>query len=389
MGNLLKLAVVIGFFLQFNHTAQASTSDFFYENATDSPVIKFLQVAKTSIDIEIYEIQDTRVQSIILKAMDQGVKVRVIQESEAVGSNCPVFESANSEDAVECSGQKNFIQKVQSKGGTYVPFAYQQFCGGGQFRCLEHGKIILVDNKFSLISTGNFNATNLCDLPGSPSGSLSTCNRDYSVVSTDPIVIATLSAVFNSDLKGKSYDLASLLRSQGAQKITISPLSLNPILQFIGSAKKSILIQNQYLKNADMNAALIAAAKRGVKVFVVVSSACAFGRPDPSKDASAIDQWKNTYTAFDNVGIKSRIFTKQIKVNGYPGYLHAKAIVVDGSRAWVGSVNGSTQALTENREYGIFISDTAQATKLVNFIVSDFNHPNSESWQESLVCKKD
>ena len=138
-----------------------------------------------------------------------------------------------------------------------------------------------------------------------------------------------------------------------------------------------------------MNDELMAASKRGVKVFIVVSSACSFGKPDPTSDANAISLWQNTFKAFDSAGIKSRIFTKQIPINGHSGYLHAKAIVVDGAQAWVGSVNGSTQALTLNREYGIFLTDPKEVAKLTSFIVYDFNHPNTESWQESLLCKKD
>ena len=390
MGNIQKLAVLIGFSLLFNQFVQAASSDIFYENATDAPIFPLLQSARSSIDIEIYEIQDTRVQNIILTAMDRGVKVRVIQESEAVGSNCTIFDKASADDAPECAIQKQFVQKVQAKGGYYVPYAYQQFCSGnGQYRCLEHGKIILVDHQRALISTGNFNPTNLCDAQGVADGTpLTTCNRDYSVVSADPNVVATLTNVFNADFKSKAYDLASILRSSSS-RVTVSPFSLTPILQLINSARKSIIIENQYLKDPNMNAALIAAARRGVNVYLIVSSACAFGKPDPQQDASAIAHWKTTYTSFDQAGIKTRIFTKQISVNGLNGYLHAKAILVDGGLAWVGSVNGSTQALTENREFGIFLNDPAQTAKLAKIIISDFNNPNSESWQESLVCKKD
>ena len=57
--------------------------------------------------------------------------------------------------------------------------------------------------------------------------------------------------------------------------------------------------------------------------------------------------------------------------------------------AWVGSVNGSTTSLTNNREYGIFIDDLVEVQKLNSFMETDFVNANSESWQESLVCKKD
>ncbi|POA74772.1 hypothetical protein C1882_29035, partial [Pseudomonas sp. FW305-E2] len=68
-------------------------------------------------------------------------------------------------------------------------------------------------------------------------------------------------------------------------------------------------------------------------------------------------------------------------------YLHAKAIIVDGAHAWVGSVNGSTTSLSDNREYGIFLDDNNLINQLDKFVSSDFNNNASESWQDSIVCK--
>jgi len=142
------------------------------------------------------------------------------------------------------------------------------------------------------------------------------------------------------------------------------------------------------LKNPEMNNELIAASKRGVKVYVIVSSVCAFG--DPSKsDPNEITQWNQTYSAFDNAGINTRVFTKQMLIDGIGGYLHAKTIVVDQSRAWVGSVNGSTQALTSNREFGLFFNESDQVTKLSQDMSADFDSSNAETWQESAACAKD
>ena len=392
MGTLQKLAVSICILFNISYS-QAAAPDLFFENASGSPIFKLLQTAKISIDIEIYEIKDVLVQNAVLDAIERGVSVRIIQESESVGSHCPVFQKIFAGDTVDCKSQKSFVQNIRAKGGFYIPFAYQQFCDDSKYRCLEHGKMVLVDSKYALISTGNFNASNLCDPKGLPNDKtplnidreLTTCNRDYSIVSSDPNVVSTLTAVFEADYNGNTYDLSKILKTKASQKITVSPLSMAPILQFIRSAKKSLLIENQYLKNKEMNDELLAAAKRGVKVFIVVNSACAFGEPD----AASIAQWNSTFKAFDQAGVKTRTFTKQIKINGYNGYLHSKAIVVDGTRAWVGSVNGSTQALNRNREYGIFLNDLAEVSKLTKFIVDDFNEPNTESWQESLLCKKD
>ncbi|MGZ6338370.1 MAG: phospholipase D-like domain-containing protein, partial [Bdellovibrionota bacterium] len=114
-------------------------------------------------------------------------------------------------------------------------------------------------------------------------------------------------------------------------------------------------------------------------------SACSFGTPK----GSAVKKWNDTYSSFDEAGIKTNIFDANIKVGGRKGYLHAKTIIVDGIHAWVGSVNGSTTALTNNREFGIFFDDASLVASLNQYVSSDFSSPLGESWQDSVVCKYD
>ncbi|NDG85113.1 MAG: hypothetical protein EBX52_08785, partial [Proteobacteria bacterium] len=112
---------------------------------------------------------------------------------------------------------------------------------------------------------------------------------------------------------------------------------------------------------------------------------CAFGRPDQH----AIDYWTQIYSAFDAAGIHTKIFNSSIPIGGLPGYLHAKAILIDSSRAWVGSVNGSTTSISTNREYGIFSNDPELVRNLGVTMYSDFAAKGAESWQDSLQCKMD
>ena len=195
----------------------------------------------------------------------------------------------------------------------------------------------------------------------------------------------TLSAVFEGDLTRKAYNLSSILSSPASRALTVSPYSLAPLVQFIQSARSSIRIENQYLHEDHVNQALIEAAKRHVKVEILVSSACAFQTPTPKEQ----DQVRQIYAAFDAAGIKSRMFTSALRIKGVSGYLHAKAIVVDDAKAWVGSVNGSVTALTNNREFGLFFADRVSVTGLSRRFDQDFSSAGTESWEESLHCLKD
>ncbi len=361
-------------------SADGKTEEVF-ENASSTPILSLIRGAKKSIEIEIYEMGNKQVLNELQLAMDRGVSLRIIQEGTPVGNSCHIFEPVQIEEDETCQNLKSFLGKVKAKGGTYVPFAHDQLCGENKKNCFEHGKMIIIDQARVLISTGNFNLSNLCFSDENPKN----CNRDFSVVSSDPAVVQTLGKIFEQDLKQNASELPSLLSSDAARKLTVSPFSFPPIKAFIQSARKTLQIENQYLNDPEMNQAILDAAAKGVKVQILVASACSFGKPK----AGDVNRWNQVYGTFDQTGIQSRIFDRQMKVRGASGYLHAKVMIADGERAWVGSVNGSGTAIRSNREFGVFISDFQEVQKLVSYFEQDFKDPNGESWQESLLCEKD
>ncbi len=361
-----------------------------YINSEGAHVTDLIDQAQSTIQMEVYEMDDPKVIASLRNALNRGVSVSIVKEPKPVGAVCKVFETESIERKVEiasakgsggatCADQKALVAEVIQSGGQYVPFTKPDLCGGnGTKNCLEHGKTLVVDSKEALISSGNFNTTNLCDLEYSPM----TCNRDYSYITDDQDVVSTLGAVIEKDVSGNRYDIDSVMTRDSAAKLTVGPNSLEPLVSFIQSAKRSIIIENQYLKDPTLNAALIAAARRGVSVQVVIASACSFGKPK----ATEARKLSRIFQDFEEARIKLRMFTKNVRVNGRTGYLHAKAIVVDGVRAWMGSVNGSTQATTLNREFGVFFSNSSDVKKLNSQIIADFKADGSESWQDSLQC---
>ena len=351
-------------------------SDQFYENSSGTPFIKLLQGAKSSIDIEAYTMNDPQADTELRNAIGRGVKVRVVEEGSPVGATCHPFgdSSSASSQTPDCLRQQDLVTFIAKNGGEYVPFS-KSLCGKPGSRCYQHGKMTIIDGATLLLSTGNFDSTSLCDLSAKPKN----CDRDYSFVTQDSSIIGAIQSIFENDLSGNASDLTAI----GNARVTVSPDSMKPITDFIASAKKSLQIETQYLQDPTMNQAIVDAANRGVQVSVMVASACSFGKPT----ASVVKKWNTTYSSFDSAGVSTRIFDAKMKVGGLKGYLHAKAIIVDGNHAWVGSVNGSTTSLTDNREYGVFIDDAALISKLNSFVSGDFKNPLSQSWQDSIACK--
>jgi phosphatidylserine/phosphatidylglycerophosphate/cardiolipin synthase-like enzyme len=367
-----------------------------YVNAEGGPLLPLLQNAKSSIDIEIYTMKDLKVRELLRAALARGVKVRIVKDGNPLGERCDVFGASDvSSDTInatpsngstaDCADQQKLVRDVRAAGGEYVPFNKSALCpnGGGTNGngCFEHGKIAIVDGSLALLSTGNFDSTNLCIASENPRS----CDRDYSLVIGDATVLDTMQRIFNADLGGARYDVSSMIPSTIADSFTVSPVSLKPIVAFIDSARSSLAIETQYLKDPDMNDAIVRAAKRGVKVQVTVASFCAFGKPSQSE----VNEVNQVYGAFDAAGVDSITFTSKSLVNGHAGYVHAKAIIVDGVRAWVGSVNGSAESLTQNREYGLIFDAAKDVSTVATQMSSDHRDGGDESWQDSLNCVKE
>jgi cardiolipin synthase len=102
--------------------------------------------------------------------------------------------------------------------------------------------------------------------------------------------------------------------------------------------------------------ALSAAARRGVAVTVVLT--------DDDEDASELAE-------LAAAGVTVRLLPDRSSVL----YIHAKVIVADGSRAFVGSENFSSASLERNRELGVVLSDPAAAATLGAMIATDAANP--------------
>jgi cardiolipin synthase len=373
--NKSGILVLFSCVLMSSSAIASSTSDGLFENSSGSPLMNAIRSATRSLDIEIYTMNDANIRAEILSALSRRVKVRIVQEPTPVGAACHVFVAAATTDKPECSAEKQFVKDAISKGAQYQAFP-KALCGTPNSRCYEHGKVLIADGQEALISTGNFDATSLCDISAQPGN----CDRDFTIVTHDATIIRNLETILTNDLSGTATQFSAL-----DSNLTVSPNSMKPLLDFINSATRTLQVENQYLEDPTMNDAIIAAAHRGVKVSVMVSSNCSFGRPT----ASTVTKFTNIYSAFDQAGIKTQIFVGRMHVGGLKGYLHAKAMVADGTRGWVGSVNGSTTAISDNRVFGLFFQDQTMVSTLIQSFEADFNNSLGETWQDSLQCKFD
>lgn len=281
------------------------------------PIVDAIHAAQKSVQLEIYLLTQRSVIYALEDAANRGVTVQVMLEPHPYGGGSPTATL----DKLSSAG-------VQAKT-TNPSFA------------LTHAKFMIIDHSTVFISSANFTASAL-------GGSSYTTNREYIVEENNTAEAQELETIFTADWNRTTPSLTD-------PNLLVSPInSFTDTLQLIKSAKKSIIMEEEEMNNTDVMNALIAAEKRGVKVQIVT--------PVPSSSADSQEEQQETAAGI-----------QVVQLNDKSGalYIHAKMIVVDGTLGYVGSVNVSTASFNNNREVGVFISDSAMLQQLENAFAAD------------------
>ena len=166
-----------------------------------------------------------------------------------------------------------------------------------------------------------------------------------------------------------------------AQVVKSSPLggSFGSYLLFllsISSAQKSIHIANPYFFPDDrIEAALIHAVQRGVKVVVLT--------PEKGDHAATSSASQGGFGPYLLGGVE--IYEYQ------PALMHAKAMVVDGIWATVGSANLDYRSLAINEEINLVVYDTVFAGQLEKSFQEDLKQSKKltyEAWSSRPLIDK-
>lgn len=177
----------------------------------------------------------------------------------------------------------------------------------------SHAKYIVIDDSVALIGTANYSATAF------------TRNREFILVDTNRQDVVAVSELFRSDwdrLPSNARDPA-LVIAPGRARAQISAL--------LKSARKSIDIYAEEFADGSMENLLIGLAHRGVRVRLLL--------PPGATPVGA------RRLALGGIGVRGLSLP----------YGHAKAVLVDGRRGFVGSENMSATSLDHNRELGVLI----------------------------------
>jgi cardiolipin synthase len=200
---------------------------------------------------------------------------------------------------------------------------------------LTHQKTLLIDDNYALIMT--FNLTH----------SSFTKERNFALLITDPPIVQEIKNVFDADWQHRDITV------HNSNLIWSPDNSREKLIALIQNAKTEIKMYAEGLNDYEIVGALAKAARNGVKITVLTSS---FGDRPISK------QFK--YLVKKGVNI---LYSKDYVI-------HAKVIMIDQTRAVLGSINMTRQSINDNRELAMITEDTNIIHQLNQTFDNDLHH---------------
>ncbi len=297
-----------------SHVLGASNNLTFFEEPQNghSPIVDAIDNAEQEIDMEVYLLSDKQVINALISAEQKGVTVKVMLEEHPFGG-----------------GNLNPKTKTTlEKAGISVEWTSSSFA-------LTHEKSIVIDDSEAFILNQNLTA------------SAFNKNREYDIIDDNPQDVAEIETIFTSDWKREATNLAN------STDLIISPdNSRSALTSLLQSATKSIDIEMEEIQDKDILSLLETKAKTE-EIEVIIP------------DFSQLSANKSSAELLEKSGVL-------VKTLSSP-YIHAKLVLVDGIKAYVGSVNFSSQSMDKNRELGILILQSDVVDSLVSDFESDWN----------------
>ena len=248
----------------------------------------------------------------------------------------------------------------------------------------DHGKVFLIDRRFAYLGGMNIGREYryewhdmMVELEGPI---VSALERDFRRAWAHASVLGDLAYVGSAasgplrpeprsrDTGRRRIELRRLYTRTGALQIR------RAVLEGIRRAERLVYLENPYLYENAVAAALVEARRRGVDVRVVLP----LGTDNPGGDSS------NFVTA-------NYLIENDVRVYIYPGMTHVKALIIDGW-ACIGSANFNHLSLRLNQEVNVATSDAATVEELrcelfeVDFEKShELREPIPVGWTDHVV----
>ena len=283
------------------------------------PIVKAIAAARRSLRLKMFVFTDPSLLNAVIAASRRGVTVQVLLN--------PARRSGEQDN--------EHTRKVLERRRVDVRDASPAFV-------LTHEKSMVIDEESAFVMSLNWTTRNLVE------------TRDYAVVTTRRRDVREIVDGFDADWHRQAFTPA-----QDSDLVWCPGPGRDRICQFIDDARRRLYVQNERLQDAVILERLVRAARRGVKVRVMVRA------PHTLKRAKLIEGVGGLRILHD-VGVKIRKL-KHLK-------LHGKALLADGKAAMIGSINLATGSLDGRRELAIEVRDDSVTHRLRKIAEYDWRH---------------
>lgn len=266
--------------------------------------------ANREILVEVYLLSDKQIIQALETASNRGVAVRILLEKHPFG------------------GSNVNIKTYQELQRTHIPVKWTSNAFS-----LTHEKAMVIDGQEAFVLNQNLTVSSFSK------------NREYDIEDFNPEDVGEIRRMFIADWERKNFTPTD-------DNLVISPVSSRDGLSaLIQSATKSIVMETEVIEDRSL-VDLLASKSRTISLYIITPT---------------LSQISSNKPALDTLSRAGA----HVKTISSP-YMHAKLILVDDSKAYVGSVNLSTQSMDENRELGIIISQRDIVSKLSEDFAADW-----------------
>ena len=277
-----------------------------------APILDELDAAERSITLQVYLLSDDEIIAALIHAADRGVNVRVLLEEHPFGG----------------AGLNPGSFEELAAGGVAVRWSNPVFV-------FSHVKTFVVDGQVAIVMNANMTT------------SAFTRNREFGAITTRPADVVQAAAIFEADWNRSA--------EPGTGPLVVSPTDSRPrLLDLIDGADRSIDVYAEVVRDEEIVAALLAALERGVALRLIMSA-------DSSEDEDRGDDARAELRA---AGAEVRFLNSP--------YIHAKIVLVDRVRAYLGSQNFTATSLDLNREIGLIFDEPAGIARIARTFETDF-----------------
>jgi cardiolipin synthase A/B len=266
------------------------------------PILDVINRAAKSLRIKMFIFSDPALLKAVIAAQGRGVKVRVMLN--------PARRSGESENDAS--------RAELTAAGVEVLDSNPAFD-------LTHEKSMVVDDTEAFVKSLNWETKNFTE------------TRDYAVVTSHRHEVEEIIDCFEADWSRQTFD-----PGEHAHLIWCPTNGRDRVAHFIDNAGHTLFVQNERYQDAVIIEHLVRAARRGVKVHVMA-------RPPHTLKKEKLIEGVGGLRIMDDVGIKIHKL-KHLK-------LHAKMLLADGVRGFVGSINLAPGSFDSRRELAIEVRD--------------------------------